>query len=85
MGARWVYTLEDLEIFPQDEKERAGLILNIARQLYRREHGSPPASSRELVGHYLDRLPDVAPEVIEYLDQMEDATPEVSEQPSAPR
>jgi hypothetical protein len=41
----------------QDLAARAGLVVALAEQLYRREHGKPPGSPRELVGPYLDRLP----------------------------
>ena len=38
--------------------DRARLIVSLAEQLYERERGQPPASPRDLVGPYLDRLPE---------------------------
>ncbi len=41
------------------EKRRyADLVMLLAEQLYRREHGAAPPNERELVGPYLDHLPD---------------------------
>jgi hypothetical protein len=36
---------------------RAGLVVHLAEELYRREHGEAPASPEQLVGKYLDALP----------------------------
>jgi hypothetical protein len=41
----------------RDEKVRAGLIVHLAEQLYKREHGEEPADVRDLIGPYLKRLP----------------------------
>jgi hypothetical protein len=41
-----------------EKREHAKLVLLLAEQLYRREHGNPPRSDQELVGPYLDHLPD---------------------------
>jgi len=41
--------------------ERAGhraLVILLARQLYRRDHGADPPSDEALVGPYLKELPD---------------------------
>ena len=41
----------------RDERNRAGLIVHLAEQLYRRERGEQPASPQDLVGPYLKALP----------------------------
>jgi hypothetical protein len=41
----------------RDEKTRAGLIVHLAEQLYKREKGKEPANVRDLVGPYLKELP----------------------------
>ena len=40
-----------------EETLRASLIVNLAEQLYRLEHGRPPGSPEQLVGPYLKALP----------------------------
>jgi len=50
--AHWTGTLE-LERIRQ-----AKLVVHLADQLYRREHGGPPPSPAELVGPYLKELPE---------------------------
>jgi hypothetical protein len=43
----------------QDERTRqAKLVVTLAEELYRREHGKRPASPQELVGPYLNELPE---------------------------
>ncbi len=42
----------------REERTRAALIVHLAGQLYRREHGKEPASPQDLVGPYLKTLPD---------------------------
>lgn len=46
--------------FSREQRARASILLELARQLYRRERGAAPTSDRDLVGPYLDRLPDGA-------------------------
>ena len=42
----------------QERRCMAALVVTLAEQLYRREHGAPPRSPRDLVGPYLKELPD---------------------------
>ncbi|MBX6313234.1 MAG: hypothetical protein IRY99_10025 [Isosphaeraceae bacterium] len=44
--------------FDRDRATRAGLVIRLATELYQREHGRPPDSPEDLVGTYLERLPD---------------------------
>ena len=44
----------------QEQSARASILLDLARALYEREHGKPPKSDRDLIGKYLDHLPDGA-------------------------
>jgi hypothetical protein len=45
--------------FDRDRSQRANMVLDLARQLYAREHlGQLPVSDKLLIGTYLDRLPD---------------------------
>jgi hypothetical protein len=41
-----------------ERKEHRDLVVLLAEEIYRREHGKPPASEEALVGPYLDHLPD---------------------------
>ena len=41
-----------------EKRDHANLVRRLADELYRREHGAPPQSDQELVGEYLDHLPD---------------------------
>jgi hypothetical protein len=66
--AKWLVSARDLEtIFwisewpslRRTEKTRySDAVLELANELYRREHGSPPHSEEALVGTYLKSLPD---------------------------
>ncbi len=40
-----------------ERREHRALVVTLADELYKREHGKPPASEEALVGTYLDRLP----------------------------
>jgi hypothetical protein len=42
----------------REPRRRAVLIVKLAAELYRREHGAPPASAGVLVGPYLKALPE---------------------------
>jgi hypothetical protein len=52
----------------RDEKVRAGLIVHLAGQLYKREKGEEPANVRELIGPYLKRFP------VGYVPPIDEAT-----------
>jgi hypothetical protein len=41
-----------------EKRAHAHLVVLLAEELYRRDHGKPPASDQDLVGPYLKRLPD---------------------------
>jgi hypothetical protein len=41
-----------------ERREHHELVLLLAREIYKREHGAPPASDQALIGPYLDHLPD---------------------------
>ena len=52
---RWKELVKPL----QDERSRqARLVVTLAEELYLREHGKRPASAQELVGPYLNELPE---------------------------
>ncbi len=61
MLARQIYSFQ-ARFAPHVDRERtrqAGLVVHLADQLYRREHGgAPPPSPSALVGHYLKALPE---------------------------
>ena len=40
-----------------ERREHRALVVTLADELYKRDHGKPPASETDLVGTYLDRLP----------------------------
>jgi hypothetical protein len=42
----------------RDRREHRDLVLMLAGEIYRREHGTPPGSEKALIGSYLKRLPD---------------------------
>jgi hypothetical protein len=42
----------------QERREHRLLVVLLAGELYRREHGQRPASEEALVGTYLERLPE---------------------------
>jgi len=44
--------------FDRDRSQRAGLVVALASELYRRERGKEPGSPADLVGPYLKELPD---------------------------
>jgi hypothetical protein len=48
-----------------ESEEHAGLLVLLATELYRRDHGSDPPSNEALVGPYLERLPAGADAVSE--------------------
>jgi hypothetical protein len=41
-----------------EKRHYSDMVIFVANELYRREHGAPPPSERALVGPYLDHLPD---------------------------
>jgi hypothetical protein len=47
-----------LRALDRDRGQRAALVIALAERLYTLERGKPPASPDDLVGPYLDRLPD---------------------------
>jgi hypothetical protein len=50
-----------IEYGDRDRRGIENLLLEVARELYRRDHGgAEPASDAALVGPYLDRLPDLS-------------------------
>jgi hypothetical protein len=66
--AKWLLTTWDLKPFlagPLDTSLRirertqySDLVISLAGELYRREHGAPPPSEQALVGTFLESLPD---------------------------
>jgi hypothetical protein len=54
----------DPNVFGREAQARAMLLVELARELYRRDHGSFPATDQALVGPYLDRLPDMSPRAL---------------------
>ena len=42
----------------RDRAQRAGLVMTLAGRLYELERGKPPGSPDDLIGTYLDRLPE---------------------------
>jgi hypothetical protein len=40
-----------------ERREHRALVVTLAEELYKRDHGKPPASESDLVGRYLDHLP----------------------------
>jgi hypothetical protein len=49
-------------ILARERSRQAALVVTLAEQLYRREHGRPPSDVGELVGPYLEAIPeDYAP------------------------
>jgi hypothetical protein len=42
----------------RERRRRAALILHLAAELHRREHGKPPANAGELTRQYLKALPE---------------------------
>jgi hypothetical protein len=73
--AKWILASDDPEmsgfgfvscegagIFARERRRRSALLVKLAAELYRREHGTPPPNAGELVGGYLQDLPEgVAP------------------------
>ena len=51
-----------------EQRDYRTLVVMLAEELYRREHGTPPPSEEALVGTYLDRLPG------DGSDEMDDGT-----------
>jgi hypothetical protein len=64
----------------REDLRNAGLIVALAEELYRRDHGGPPRTLGDLLGPYLDELP------AEYgpMDPPLTAVPPPAEVPSAP-
>ena len=58
--ARYLLPALDNALAAMDGQRRSqdGLIVELAAELYRREHGRPPATYGDLLGRYLDTLPD---------------------------
>ena len=66
--ARWLLSTRDAQwalfggrwwsIRLSEKRAHAGLVMLLADELYRREHGAPPPSDAALVGPYLRHLPD---------------------------
>ena len=66
--AGWLVTAHDAKLmlvqWPwnsiriSEQREYRALVVLLAQELYRREHGSLPPSEKALVGPYLDRLPN---------------------------
>jgi hypothetical protein len=52
--SQWPWTPDRL----RDRRAHGDLVLMVAREIYRRERGSPPPSDQALVGPYLKSLPD---------------------------
>jgi hypothetical protein len=50
-----------LQFFANQRRNQAKLVIHLASELYRREHGVPPDSPDVLVGTYLDKLPEGHP------------------------
>lgn len=44
----------------KERKVLSDVMISLARELYIREHGEPPESNEDLVGRYLERLPEEA-------------------------
>jgi hypothetical protein len=45
-------------LLAKETRNRAALIVNLAAELYRRDHGQPPTTAAALLGHYLKELPE---------------------------
>ncbi len=66
--AEWLLTTHDAKMLlhqrawpgirVSEKRHHADLVILLAEELYRRDHGAPPASASELVGPYVDHLPD---------------------------
>jgi hypothetical protein len=66
--AEWLLTapdaklIQDQELWPsigrQERQQHRALLIVLADELHRREHGRPPASENDLVDTYLKHLPD---------------------------
>jgi hypothetical protein len=66
--ARWLLTARDAKLLLDDwpwwtvrlfeKRAHARLVVLLAEELYQRDHGTPPPSDNDLVGPYLDHLPD---------------------------
>ena len=66
--AEWLLTAPDAKLIlsqwpgpsigRQERKDHRTLLILLAEELYRREHGRPPPSEQALVGTYLKSLPD---------------------------
>jgi hypothetical protein len=74
--AKWLVSTRDLKLYltavpwpAVRSKEKSGhhdLVVALAEELYRREHGNPPPSEDALVGTYLERLPADGSAEIDY-------------------
>jgi hypothetical protein len=66
--ARWLVTARDAKwllsdwpwwsIRTSEKRAHAGLVMLLAEELYRRDHGRKPPNDEALVGPYLEHLPD---------------------------
>ncbi len=66
--AEWLFTTHDAKnllhgrLWPgirvSEKRHHADLVILLAEELYRREHGAAPPSESALIGPYLDHLPD---------------------------
>jgi hypothetical protein len=87
--AKWFVSTRDAKVLlhfwpwpairTTERREHRALVLTVADELYKREHGKPPASEEALVGTYLDRLPS------DGSDELDDGGAEtISDQSAAP-
>jgi hypothetical protein len=53
-ASQWPWSPDRL----RDHRDYHDLVVMLAGEIYRREHGAPPASEQALIGGYLNRLPD---------------------------
>jgi hypothetical protein len=84
--AEWLVTAPDARLLQGqwlwsslasgERRRHRELLILLAEELYRREHGRPPVSEKDLVGPYLERLPD---DDASDLDDLDAPTVEVSE------
>jgi hypothetical protein len=86
--ARWLMTARGTQrllsqcpwssIRSAEQREYRALVVALAEELYRREHGFLPPNEQALVGQYLDQLPD------DGSDELDDGTvPTIKESPSS--
>jgi hypothetical protein len=66
--ATWLFTISDAKLMlfqwpwpsirTSEQRNHRALVVLLAEELYRREHGTRPTSEHALVGPYLDHVPD---------------------------